>query len=184
MPLISTSPPAVEPLSLAEAKLHLRVDDAAEDTTIGSLIVAARRHVEQVTGLALIQQGWSLYLDRWPGMQVVLPLSPLIAIADVWVYGEDDVGAAVDAAHWFADNVSRPPRLVLRSGRAWPRPGRTANGIEIAFSAGFGASPAQVPQPLRQAMLRLIAHWFDNRGDAAAPQSAEALLQPYRGIGL
>ncbi len=66
MPLILTAGPSVEPVSLAEAKAHCRVDGTAEDTLIASLIVAARMHVERALDAALIAQGWSLYLDGWP----------------------------------------------------------------------------------------------------------------------
>ena len=66
MPLILTAGPSVEPISLAEAKAHCRVDADAEDTLIASLILAARLHIERCLDLALISQSWSLYLDRWP----------------------------------------------------------------------------------------------------------------------
>ena len=115
MKSILTAPPAVEPLTLAEAKAHLRFDGDAEDELIATLIAAARRHVEAATGLALIAQGWSHFLDRWPeGPVVGLPLSPLIAIEEVRVYGEDDEAAVIDPAHYYADRVGRPARLVPR----------------------------------------------------------------------
>ena len=66
MPSILTTPPLAEPLALADAKAHLRVTSSDEDAMISTLIIAARRHVEQATGLALITQGWSVFLDRWP----------------------------------------------------------------------------------------------------------------------
>lgn len=66
MPLILTDGPAVEPVTLAEAKAHLRVDGTAEDTLIGSLIVTSRLHVEAAMGLALVTQSWSVFLDAWP----------------------------------------------------------------------------------------------------------------------
>jgi uncharacterized phiE125 gp8 family phage protein len=186
MPSILTTPPIAEPLALAEAKAHLRVTSGAEDGLIGALIAAARRHVETATGLALLTQGWSLVLDRWPATpEIALPRWPLIALASLKVYGDDDVAAVIDPSHYFADGVSRPARLVRRGSRAWAPPGRIANGIEIAASYGFGAAGASVPEPLKQAMLRLIAHWFESRGDAAAPPlDVAALIGPYRAVPL
>jgi uncharacterized phiE125 gp8 family phage protein len=187
MSKILTSPPAVEPVTLAEAKAHLRVTDAAEDSLISTLIVAARKHCELATSLAFIAQGCSVFRDRFPdAAELELPLWPIIAVGDVKVFGEDDVPAIVDPAHYFADKVARPARLVLRSSRIWPKPGRVANGVEIQLTAGFGAGPSDVPQPLREAILRLVAHWFERRGDEAGevPLVIGAVLMPYRSARL
>ena len=185
MPSIPTTPPLAEPLALADAKAHLRVTTGDEDAMISTLIIAARRHVEQATGLALMTQGWSVFFDRWPATaELALPLWPLITITDLKVWGDNNVAAIIDPAHYFADGVSRPARLVRRGSRAWAPPGRVANGIEIAATFGFGAAAA-VPAALKQAMLSLIAHWFENRGDAApVPLDIAALIAPWREIRL
>ena len=185
MPSILTTPPLAEPLALADAKAHLRVTTTDEDAMISTLISAARRHVEQATGLALITQGWSVFLDHWPeDPAITLPLWPLIAIADLKVWGDDNIAAVIDPAHYFADGVSRPARLVRRGSRVWAAPGRIANGIEIVASFGFGAASA-VPAPLKQAMLALVAHWFENRGDTAPlPLDIAALIAPWRKVQL
>ena len=66
MPSIQTSPPATEPVSLAEAKAHLRVTHNDDDAYITTLIKTARQGIEAQTGLGLISQGWSVFLDDWP----------------------------------------------------------------------------------------------------------------------
>jgi uncharacterized phiE125 gp8 family phage protein len=167
MPSILTSPPAIEPVTLAEAKAHLRVGHADDDAIIGTLIVSARRHLEAKTGLAMISQGWSTFRDDWPeGRVVELAIAPLIAVGGVKTYDEDNVATVVDPSAYFVDAVSRPARLLLRGTQAWARPGRIGNGIEIAFTAGFGAAAANVPEELRRAILQLAAHWYAERGDA------------------
>jgi uncharacterized phiE125 gp8 family phage protein len=184
---ILTTPPSAEPISLAEAKAHLRVTHADEDQLISRLIVAARRLVEGHTGLKLMNQGWSVFLDDWPSQDIPLPVAPLISLNDVVVYGDDNIPATIDPAHYYAVLGSRPPRLVLRSSRAWARPGRIANGIEIKLTAGFGASAAAVPEALREAMLHALAQWYAERGDTAdqgLPLAASALIQPYREVRL
>src|SRR6266540_3870411 len=114
MKSILISPPLAEPVSLAEAKAHLRIDGASEEALITRLISAARRHVEAATGLALIAQGWSHFLDYWPAGPVVeLPIAPVMAIEDVVVFGEDDDASTLDPAHYYADTVARRARLVL-----------------------------------------------------------------------
>lgn len=187
MPLILTSPPAVEPVSLAEAKAHLRLDGAAEDVLIGSLILTSRLHIEAALGLALITQGWTLVLDRWPDRDSLsLPLRPVQSIAAVRVLAADGTPALLDPGSYLADTAATPPRLV-RTGPPWPDPERAAGGIEIAFAAGFGPVPASVPEPLRQALLLLVAHWYEHRTPAeaglaatAVPAALSELLLPYR----
>ena len=176
MPAIVTAPPALEPVSLAEAKAHLRLDGADEDALVERLIAAARRHVEHLTGLALISQGWSAFLDRWPRDGTVrLPVAPVRAVADVLVHPEDGPPAALDPAHYVVDAASRPARVMLRGSRHGPVPGRRVNGIEVVFIAGFGDAPQDVPAELVQAVLLIAAHWFENRAAVADPAEAAEL---------
>ncbi|UXN73457.1 hypothetical protein N8D56_21730 [Devosia sp. A8/3-2] len=76
--------PAEEPVSLVEGKAFLKVDDAAEDALIATLIGAARLHVEGVTGRALLAQSWRVVLDARPESRVVkLPVSPFISVTEI-----------------------------------------------------------------------------------------------------
>jgi uncharacterized phiE125 gp8 family phage protein len=184
MPSIQTSPPAIEPVTLAEAKAHLRVTHTDDDAYISTLIKAARVSVEGRTGLGLITQGWSLYLDDWPETQEIrLPLAPILDVLDIKVWSDADVAAVIDPSHYYEDKVSRPARIVLRGSRVWAKPGRVANGIEVLLSVGFGPLASSVPEPLRQAILRVVAHWFAMRGDEPQgewPFAARSLIHPYK----
>lgn len=187
MHAVLTLPPAVEPVSLAEAKAHLRVTHAEEDPQIARLVTAARKTVERRTGLALIAQGWSAFADDWPGEGTFhLPLWPVTEIAALKVHGGEEEAQEIDPAHYFCDLLSRPARLVLRPWRVWQKPGRIAKGIEIAVTAGFGASAGTVPEDLREAVLKTLAHWYEWRGDEAPRSLAtiSALLQPWRELRL
>jgi len=192
MPLVLTSGPAVEPVTLAEAKAHLRVDTTAEDTLIASLIVTSRLHVEAAAGLALITQGWSYFLDVWPpGPALKLPLRPVQAITAVRLYDESAVVTTLDPASYLLDGAGSPPRLVRQGAIVWPKPGRIANGIEVAFTAGYGNAATAVPGPLRQAILLLTAHWYDHRSPIEighhaepVPDMVSELLSPYRSLRL
>lgn len=192
MTLILTGPPAAEPLSLDEAKSHLRVDGSDEDTLISSLVTAARVHVETATRRALLTQDWTLALDDWPASGVVeIPLGPLQSVGGIEIYDADGVPETLDPVTYEIDAASIPPRILRRRGHVWPRPGLLAGGIQIDISVGFGAAATDVPEPLRQAVRQLIAHWHEHRepvvlGESVAriPVAVESLLAPYRPVRL
>jgi uncharacterized phiE125 gp8 family phage protein len=192
MPLILTSGPSVEPITLAEAKAHCRIEHDAEDMLIASLILAARLHIEQSLDIALVSQGWSLYLDAWPrGAHVELPLAPLIGVASIKTYDAADDETIIDPGDYSIDTASRRPRIAFGSDASRPVPGRALNGIEIAFTAGYGAAADDVPMPIRQALKMLVAHWYEAREPVAIEQHAESvpatvagLIAPYRSARL
>jgi uncharacterized phiE125 gp8 family phage protein len=185
MALVLTSAPASEPVTVAEAKAHLRVDGSAEDALIASLILTSRLHVETAIGLALITQQWRLTLDDWPAARdVALPLRPLQAVDEVRVIGAAGDVVTISPSQYLVDVASLPPRLVRRA--PLPVPGIPA-GIEIEFTAGYGDAADDVPAPIRQALLMLVAHWHEHRdpieigsADVAVPPAVSQLLQPYR----
>ncbi len=183
MPLTLTTPPAVEPVTLAEAKAHLKLDTGADDTLVTALIAAARARAEWHTGRALIAQGWTLWLDAWPDV-VEIPLPPLQAVASVTTYGRDDAAHDLDPSAYFVDLPSG--RIALKSGRAPPTDLRRLNAVAVAFTAGYGAAAANVPALLRAAILELIVFLYEHRGEAPAelPADCLALLAPYRVLKL
>ncbi len=187
MALILLSGPLIEPISLTEAKAHLRVDGSAEDTLISSLVTTSRLHIEAALSCALITQSWTYLLDAWPGDgKVTLPLYPIQSIDLVHVYDDDDGVTVIAPEDYLLDGAGTPPRLVRRNLASWPRPGRSANGIEIGFTAGYGATASDVPEPVRQALHLLVAHWYEYRepagcenGSIRIPPTISSLLSPY-----
>lgn len=191
MALVLTAAPEAEPIDLAETKAHLRVDSDHEDALIGQLIAAARIFVERTLGLALLTQGWSYFLDHWPASAVVaLPVAPVQSVAAVALHDASGGMTEIDPGAYAADVLSQPARLRLK-GTAPAVVPRALNGFEIAFIAGYGDDAADVPAPLRQALLLLVAHWFERRepvvlGAVAqeVPATAAGLLLPYRRVRL
>ena len=82
--------PAIEPVSLSEAKAYCRVDGDAEDGLVATLVAAARVHVEAHTCRALIAQSWRAVRDGWPMGCVPLPVTPAISLTAIRAYDEDD----------------------------------------------------------------------------------------------
>jgi uncharacterized phiE125 gp8 family phage protein len=190
MSSILLTPPAVEPVTLAQAKSFLRVEHDDDDAAIAALIAGARMHVEAQTRRALMAQSWRIARDAWPesGRLALLPV-PLRALTAVRIYQEGGAAQALDPDGFALDAASAPAQLTVP--RDMPRPGRALAGIEIDFEAGYGASADDVPEPLRHAIQILVAHWYENRGVIGAsgevallPESAAALIAPYRVLAL
>ncbi len=187
MPLTLVTPPAVEPVSLAQAKAHLKIDTSDDDALIAPLIAAARARAEWHTGRALVTQNWIQHLDAWPSSGIVeIPLPPLQSVTSVTVYARDDSAWVMSPSLYTVDAVSAPARLALKPDTPPPTNLRTVNAIAIAFTAGYGDGAADVPPLLKEAILELIAFLYENRGEAPVelPAGALSLLAPLRVLRL
>jgi uncharacterized phiE125 gp8 family phage protein len=184
------TPPAAEPVSLDEAKAFLKLETDADDSLLATLIAAARVAIETRTRRVLVSQAWRLYLDDLPrAKSVQLPIMPLISVDAVTVYDGTGEPIVLPATDYLADIITEPPRLRFNVSAPIDA-GIEMNGVEIDFTAGYG-DPADVPEPLRMAVLQLVALWYERRepvafGGAVAvmPQSVHALAEPYRVLTL
>ncbi|MGI2035310.1 head-tail connector protein [Rhizobium panacihumi] len=185
MTYILATPPTAEPITLAQVKAHLRLDDVHEDALLASLITTARGHLERETGLCLLSQTWRLCLDAWPHDGILRIVKyPVQAIENVTVYDHAGAPLEVSLEDHLLDGEGRPARLWLRQT---PVPGQVMNGIEITFVAGFGETGVDVPDGLKRALLLHVAHMFAYRGvvsleqqPAGVPDGYERLIASYR----
>lgn len=194
MTLQILAPPGVEPVSLAQAKAFLRVSHAEEDALITDLVVSARERVESETGRALITRSCRETLDDWavegrfsPPGTLKLPAPPLQSVTSITLTAADGAETVWDAGDYLADTSSDPGRIAVRGRAGFPRPGRRIAGIRIDFAAGYGETPDDVPAALREAILRLVAEGYPDRGSVAAtplPLSVVSLIAPYRRVRL
>lgn len=194
MALNLSSGPAEEPISTADAKAHLRVDDSGEDALIGNLVVVARQAAESFLRRALIDQTWELKRDRFFGAGATplwVPLPPLQSVSSITY-----VDTAGDAQTWASSKYdvdtpagpyAAPGRIDPAFGESWPSTRSQMNAVTITFLAGYGAAGSNVPQAILQGMYLLIGHLFANReavniGNIAAelPMSTEYLWRPFR----
>lgn len=200
--LVRTSDATTEPVTTAEAKTHLRVDNSAEDTYIDTLITAARQHIEEITGRALIKQTWELSLDDFPESvwfespwepwirhgekPILLPRSPLQSVTSITYVDTDGATQTLSASKYRVDSKSEPARVTEAEGEIWPSTDRVTNAVTVTYDAGYGDQAADVPAAFKHAIKLLVGHWFENR-EASTPDSiqklptaVEALLSPYQ----
>jgi uncharacterized phiE125 gp8 family phage protein len=145
--------PSVEPVTLAEAKLQCRVDDATDDTLITSLIKAARAQCEHILQRSLITQTWENVLDSFPcdGIKLVYPT--IISITSVKYIDANTATEVTLASNQYSlDKDSEPGWLLPAVGVSWPNTLDTANAVRVRYTAGYGADASFVPDG--------IANWI------------------------
>ena len=165
--LTDIHPPPIEPISLDEAKSFLRVDNDDENAFIETLIRSAREQLEDRLNIAMIER--SMRLEQSDGGDIVLPRWPVSTIDTVSVNGQ--------ATSVFTVNLrSRPVVVTVSLGAP----------ATIEFTAGYGPDQSDIPAPLRQAILLLVAHGYEHRDtlSEAMPLMVDALTMPYRVLGL
>jgi hypothetical protein len=201
-----TTPPTEEPISLFDAKKHLRVDNDYDDTLIGALITSARTMVEMTINRCLLTQTllWTMSQDPPSGALPLLPLPLLILpviltapqvmnkplelprspVQSITSITETDIMGNVttlDTTQYIPDLAVDPARVRLN----WLVVPRWLQHIQVTFVAGYGSTPASVPLPIVLAIKMWIAFLYEHRGDnpesaGEPPKAIEYLLAPYK----
>lgn len=182
-----TTAPAAEPITVAEARkqCNLAVDDASYDAELTINIETARRHVEDITGLKLINQTVSLKCACFADLER-LPTAPISAVASVKYLDGAGAEQTLDAAVYETCLAELEPEVRLKVSQSWPAVRMVKDAVRLVATAGYGAGGANVPAPIRLAMLQMIADWFRNREDSSSerlehiPNGARSLLEPYK----
>ena len=204
MPYVIVTPPASEPLTLAEAKSHLRVDFTDDDALINALISAARQHAEMVTQRQLVTATWKLVLDAFPGRSmtaqpagvpfslpahaILLNKSPVQAVASIKYLDMGGVQQTMPTTDYVVDTSCEPARITPVFGKIWPISLPQIGAIEILFTAGYGTpnnatpavwSPVQVPEGIKAWMKMRIGSLYSNRAEVEIVQRAQLVAMPF-----
>ena len=208
MPLQLITPPAQEPVSLAEAKLHLRVDFPDDDALIVAIIAAARQHAEMLTRRQFITARWKLVLDRFPGAgwmgrtvegagepfslprnAILLPKSPLQAVLGIDYLDTSNVLQTLPDTDYTVDAACEPARITPVFGATWPITLPQIAAVSVLFDAGYGDAAA-VPEGIKAWIKLRVGSLYEHREDFAlitrgrieALPFVDGLLDPYRVI--
>jgi len=186
-----TVEPAEEPITLAEAKEHLRVDFSDEDDYITALITTARKYCESYTNRVFITQTWRQNIDYFPRV-IQLKVNPIISLTSLKYYdtAENQQTITDNSNNFQKDFNSDVGSLHEGLVNAFPSVGDTINPIEIITVCGYGAA-ADVPMNIKHAMKIMVSHLYENRegvnvvvGGLAMqielPNAVKHLLMPYR----
>ena len=177
MPLQLVTPPAGEPVSLAEAKQHLRVDGGDDDLLIGSLITAARQAAETKTGRQLITARWKLLLDAFPGplMQsatgasfslpghaILLAKCPVQSVVSIEYMDMNGATQVMPAGDYVLDVACEPARITPVFGKTWPPTLPQMGAVSVTFDAGYGTASA-VPEGLKSWIKLRVGSLYGHR---------------------
>ena len=190
--------PTAEPVSLEEAKAHLRVTDAVEDGLIAALIASARGHVEARTGRQLMEATHELVLDAFPVGPCELLPAPLLSVVSVTYLDAEGDPTVVSSADYrveaYVGPTCRPGLLSLAYLESWPTPQSIERNVRIRYKAGYLTTTATseeqqraaVPAELRQAILLLVGEMYARRtvattGTSVVPNlfAVDALCGPF-----
>lgn len=189
MGLTLITPPSGEPVSLEEARLHLRIDSDDEDPLVAALIRAARDYVERQTGRALITQTWQFTQDRFPwyGEVIRLGRAPVQSVTFVKYLNSSGVLTTLASTEYIADITTYGAgEIVLGYQKTWPTIQDQRNAITVEFIAGYGSNATSVPPSLKAAILLVLGDLYANREAQVAGMTinenptVERLLNPYR----
>lgn len=183
MGLTTTVRPVFEPLTITEAKDHLKLEHGVDDGLLAGYILAAREMVEDYTGRRLMQQTLVLTLDEFPS-EIRLPVLPVASVTSIEYIDTDEQPQtlAPDKYQFVGDEDEAV--IVPRKAVTWPNVWAEREAVTVTFVAGYGDGAADVPNTLRQAIMLMVGFFYEHRGELARvnpedmPEAARALMNP------
>lgn len=203
MPMQLITPAAAEPVSLAEAKHHLRVDFDEDDALIQALISAARQAAEMLTQRQLVTARWRMVLDSFPGCglmgvpagqaftlpghAILIPKSPLQSVVEIRYLDMVGVSQVMPAAHYTVDKACEPARITPVFGQIWPVALPQIGAVSVVFDVGYGG-PSDVPEGIKSWIKLRLGSLYAHREEVASMARGridplpfvDGLLDPYK----
>jgi len=185
MGLTITVQPTSEPVTVDELRAHLRLDAGDFDTELTRLITAARKSVEAMLKRQLIHATYQWTMDYWPDYVFEIPQGPLSSVSSITYYDGNGVSQTWASTNYQVDTTTLYGTVTLANNATYPvlETGKK-NAITVTFIAGYGSSAASVPENVKQAILVLAAHWFENPQSVTTdtvnevPQHIQWMLAP------
>ncbi len=161
--------PATEPITLAEAKLHLRVNNSVEDALITALITAARQFVEGYTWRPLMTQTVDVVFDTIIDKTILINKAPVQSVTSVKYLDLNGTEQTISSTLYVTDFINSPCRVKLDT---IPSIKDTLNAFKVRVVCGY-TSAALIPQTYKSAMLLIIGHLYENKQQAQSQTLSE-----------
>lgn len=164
---------SVEPVSLAEARLHIKADDdTTEDALISVWITAAREAAEHYTGRALAPQTLEMALDCFPEYEddeILLAMPPVASITSVKYTDTAGVEQTIAGSAYALSLYGESRRLAPTFGNYWPSTQDIPDAVRIRYVTGYESCP----KAAKAAILLMVAWLNENRGDTIQPDDIQ-----------
>jgi uncharacterized phiE125 gp8 family phage protein len=171
--LVLITAPAVEPVTLAEAKAHLYVTHSDDDALIGAYIAAAREDAEHRLQRALVNQTWELALDAFQDV-IELTMAPLSSVTSIKYTDSAGVEQTLSTAAYSVDTAAEPGAVVPAYGLAWPATRDQRNAVRVRYVSGYGADATLVPASIKAWIKLRVGALYENRESAVSGQPIQA----------
>lgn len=171
------------PVSLAEAKAHVRQDHSADDTVLSDLVSACAEAVEDAQGRVLQKSTVTLTLDEWPSDGVIrLPRFPVQSVTSITYLEEGQSSATtLSSSLYRVDTNSLPPRVVLKKNQQWPTASLEYGApITVTFVAGYENNTW--PEKSKHAVKLLLGHWYAHREAVVSGTISVQVPESYRSL--
>jgi uncharacterized phiE125 gp8 family phage protein len=169
--------PTVEPVTLAEAKHHCRVDGTADDAYISSLVKTAREWCEAYCDETLLNTQYKMTLDSFP-IEIEIPRPPMatagtFTAVTITYTKENQTTATLSTSEYRVDRDSKPGVARTLYNGSWPSHLLDYNAVTVTWWGGRGADGSAVDQRYKNAILWLVGYWFERRMAADAASMSE-----------
>ena len=156
--------PTTQPIDIADAKKHLRVEHSDDDVLIDTLIKTAIAFVDVkgALGKAMITQTWREWYAPNPS-QIVVSLGPVQSVSAIKYYDADNALQTDTLSNYLVLGTSTRTTVKPKSGFTWPTTFVRDDAIAIEYVVGYGDADTDVPATVKQALLMLVAHYYENR---------------------
>ena len=170
------TPASTYPVSLTEAKAHLKVDISTDDTLITNLIIAATQLSEEYTNRffinTVINQTCTTFLDLKQ-----LYKSKVVSVTHVKYYDSDNTLQTLASSNYVVNNQFEPAQINLVVDGIFPDIADRIDAIECKYTVGYGAAASDVPNAIKQAILLTIGNWYANRESVITGRTSTELAQ-------
>lgn len=159
---ILITPPAVNILTLDEAKLHCRVDFDDDDALIESLILAAQSHLDGYSGVlgrCLINQTWQQSFDGFR-CSMRLPFPDVSSVTVKYFDANNAEQTLTDGYELIEDGISS----IVKFNSSFSQPSTYSDrgdAVKVEFVAGYGATADDLPPEVKVAANILVGYWYE-----------------------
>ena len=169
------------PVTLAEAKDDLRIDDASQDAVVTAWLAGITDYTEHRLGRALLTQTWRVWADVFPDAFMV-PRPPAASVTAIRYFDSANVQQTINPADFTLDAAKLPGWIVPAAGKAWPATYDRINACWADVICGYGTAD-DVPAAIKLFIRAKLREQFDPavRPEKDTVQSSflDRLLDPY-----